>query len=165
MKLDNYRIKPTTIAKHRISRGLGGKNAVQYYTSWDEVAVKTWEHETDLEQYGTIVSRYWAGEPVQIEGENAKYGRYRAQLVKRMLACAKGERHVAKGFKVCCDVRGRPGIYSLDIFGSYIYTFQNHSRRLAAGKSGDGGGRCTELGSSTQDQAFRFRKEVQRSFV
>ena len=75
MELDNYRIKPTKITKHRISRGLGGKNAVQYYTSWDKVTVKTWEHETDLEQYGSIVSRYWAGEPVQIGGENAKYRR------------------------------------------------------------------------------------------
>ena len=121
MELDQFRIKPTTITKHRISRGLGGKNAVQYYTGWDEVTVKTWEHETDLEQYGNIVSRYWAGEPVQVGGENAKYRRYRVQLAKRLLACASGGRHVAKGYKVCCDVRGRPGIYSRDILGSYIY--------------------------------------------
>lgn len=76
MELDHYRIKPTHITKHRISIGLGGKNAVQYYTSWDEVSVKTWEHETDLEQYGNLVSRYWAGEPIQIGGENARYRRY-----------------------------------------------------------------------------------------
>ena len=120
MKLDNNCIKPTTITKYRISRGLGGNNAVQYYTSWDEVTVKTWEHETDLEHYGSIVSRYWAGEPVQIGGENAKNRRHRVQLAKRRLACAKGEGHVAKGYKVCYDVRGRPGIYSRDIFGSYI---------------------------------------------
>ena len=111
MNLNNYRIKPTTITKHRISRGLGGNNAVQYCTSWDEVTVNSWEHETDLEQYGSIVSRYLAGEPSQIGGENAKYRRCRVQLAKRMLACVKGERHVAKGYEVCCDVRGRPGIY------------------------------------------------------
>ena len=61
MELDQYRIKPTFITKRRISRGLGGKNTVQYFTSRDEVSVKTWEHETDLEQYGNIVSRYYLG--------------------------------------------------------------------------------------------------------
>ena len=92
---------------------------------------------------------------------------YRVQLAKRMLACGKGERHVAEGYKVCCNVGGRPGINSRDIIGSYIYIyiFQNHSRRLAAGKSGDGGGRCTEQDASTHDQTFRFRKEVQCPFV
>ena len=34
--------------------------------SWDEVTIKTWEHETDLDQYGSLVSRYWAGDPVQV---------------------------------------------------------------------------------------------------
>ena len=74
MELDQRRINPTTITKHRISRGLGGKNAAQYYTSWDEVSVKTWEHETDLEQYRSLVSKYWAGGPV-VGGENARYRR------------------------------------------------------------------------------------------
>ena len=133
MELDNYRIESTTITKHRISRGLREKNAVQYCTSWDELTVKTWEHETDLEQYGSSVSRYWAGEPVPIGGENAKYRRYRTQLAKRMQACAKGEIHVDKGYKVCRDVRGRPGTHARDTIGSYIYIyiyiFQNHSRR------------------------------------
>ena len=81
------------------------------YTSWDEVKVKTWEHETDLEQYGNLVSRYWAGDPIQVGGENAKYRRYRVQLAKRTLASASGERYVATGYEVCCDTRGRPGIY------------------------------------------------------
>ena len=121
MELDNYRIKPTLIMKHRISKGLGGKNAVQYFTNWDEVSVKTWEHETDLEQYGNLVSRYWAGDPIQVGGENAKYRRYRVQLAKRTLASAKGERHVATGYKVRCDTRGRPRIYDREIIGSYIY--------------------------------------------
>ena len=72
MELDNYRIKPTFITKHRISRGLGGKNAVQYYTNWDEVSVKTWEHETNTEiQYLDIglEIRYKSEEKMQnIEG-------------------------------------------------------------------------------------------------
>ena len=33
MELDHHRIKPNLITKHGISRGLGGKNAVEYYTS------------------------------------------------------------------------------------------------------------------------------------
>ena len=45
-----------------------------------------------------------------------------------MPACAKGERHVAKGYKVCCDVRGKPGIYSRDIIGSYIYIYFKTTR-------------------------------------
>ena len=42
------------------------------------------------------------------------------QLAKRSLASAKGERHVATGYKVCCDTRGRPRIYDREIIGSYI---------------------------------------------
>ena len=48
----------------------------QRCTSWDEVSVKTWEHETDLEQYQSLVSRYWAGDPTHVDGENAKHRRY-----------------------------------------------------------------------------------------
>ena len=44
----------------------------------------------------------------------------RVQLAKRTLASAKGERHVATGYKVCCDSRGRPTIYDGEIIGSYI---------------------------------------------
>ena len=43
------------------------------------------------------------------------------QLAKRTLACSKGERYVATGHKVCCDTRGRPGLYDRDMIGSYIY--------------------------------------------
>ena len=100
MELDHYRITPTLVTKDHISRGLGGENAVQYYTSWDEVTIKTWERETDLGQYGSLVSRYWAGEPVQVEGENARRRRYRVQLAKRTLACANDERYVATGYEV-----------------------------------------------------------------
>ena len=118
MELDNYRIKPTFITIHRISRGLGGKNASHYFTNRDEVSVKTWEHETDLERCGNLVSRCWAGDPVQFGVENAKYRRYRVQLAKHTLASVNGERHVASGYKVCCDTRGRPRIYDRAIIGS-----------------------------------------------
>ena len=99
MELDQHRVLPTFSPKHMISRGLGGKHAVQYFTSWDGVEVKTWEHETDLEQYGNLVSRSWAGEPLQVGGENAKYGRFKAQLAKRTSGCARGDRHVATEYK------------------------------------------------------------------
>lgn len=47
------------LPKHRVSGGVsGGKDAVQYYTSWDEISVKTWEHEAYLEEYGSLVFRY-----------------------------------------------------------------------------------------------------------
>ena len=93
MELDQHRFVPTSISKHRISRGLGGKNAVQYFPSWDGVEVTTWGHEIDLEHYDSLVSRYWAGESLQVGGENANYRRFRVQLAKRSLACARGERH------------------------------------------------------------------------
>ena len=40
--------------------------SVQYLTCWDELEKTSWETEQDLEQYGNVVERYWAGE------ENAK---------------------------------------------------------------------------------------------
>ena len=83
MELDQHCIKPASFTKHRISRGVGGKNAVQDYISWDGVSVKFWEHDTDLEQYGSLVSRYRAGDPIQVGGENARYRRYGVQLDKK----------------------------------------------------------------------------------
>ena len=38
--------------------------------------MKTWEHETDLEQYESLVSKYWAGDSIQVSGANARYRRY-----------------------------------------------------------------------------------------
>ena len=73
-----------------------------------------------------MVSRYWAGEPLQVGGENAKYRTFRVQLAKRSLACARGERHAATGYKVCCDTTGRPEIYDRDIIGSCIYFKTTH---------------------------------------
>ena len=37
------------------------------------------------------------------------------------MAHEKGERHVLKGYKLCCDDRERPECFSPDIVGSYIY--------------------------------------------
>lgn len=120
-ELDTHRVTPQKLTKHRLTRGLGGKVAVQYYTYWEDLERPTWEHEEEIEQYGSLVSSYWAGEPVQVKGENAKYRRYRVQVAKRAIACAKGARHVLQGYFLCCDTRERPGLYSPDIVGSYIY--------------------------------------------
>ena len=34
---------------------------------------------------------------------------------------------IATGYEVCCDTRGRPGIYDRDIIGSYIYFKTTHN--------------------------------------
>ena len=47
--------------------------SVQYLTSWNELKNASRETEQDLEQYGNVVERYWAGEPKQVGEENAKY--------------------------------------------------------------------------------------------
>ena len=88
------------LAQYRIWRGLGGKNAGHNYTGWDEVSVKSCEHETDSEQYGNQVYRYLAGDPVRVRGGNAKYRKYIVQLAKHTFASANGERHVDTGNKV-----------------------------------------------------------------
>ena len=36
-ELDTHRVMPRKLSKHRLTRGLGGKIAVQYYTYWDEL--------------------------------------------------------------------------------------------------------------------------------
>ena len=74
-ELDTHRVTPRTPTRHRLTRGMGGKIAVQYSTYWDYIERPTWEHEEELQQYGNLVVSYWAGEPVQVKGENAKYRR------------------------------------------------------------------------------------------
>ena len=49
------------------------------------------------------------------------------QLAKRTLASAKGDRHVATSYEVCCDTRGRPRICDRQIVGSYIYFKTTHA--------------------------------------
>ena len=52
---DTYRVTPRVLTKYRLTRGLGGKIAVQYYTCWDELERPTLEHEEELKQYGNCV--------------------------------------------------------------------------------------------------------------
>lgn len=123
-ELDRRRLNPYKLSRHRICRGISGKAAVQYYTHWTGLEKCTWEHEEELttvEQYGDVVMQYWAKQPEQATGGNAMYRRYRVQVAKRAAAHKRGERHVPKGYKLCCDVRGRPGIATADIIGSYMY--------------------------------------------
>ena len=63
-ELDTHRVTPRKITKHRLTRGLGGRIAVQYLTYWDELERPTWEHEEELKQYGNHAVKYWAGKPV-----------------------------------------------------------------------------------------------------
>ena len=73
METDSYRVTPRSVDSHRIPRGFSGTVNVQYLTSWNELKKTSWETEQDLEQYGNVVERYWADEPKQVGGENAKY--------------------------------------------------------------------------------------------
>ena len=68
MEKDTYRVTPRSIVSHRILRGFSGTVSVQYLTSWNELKKSYWETEQDLEQYGNVVERYWAGEPKQVGG-------------------------------------------------------------------------------------------------
>ena len=106
---------------------------MQYFTYWEGLERPTWEHEEELTQYGNCVFGYWAGEPVQVKGENAKYRLYRVEMIKRAIARAKGERHVPAGYAgyvVCCDTRKRPSLYTPHtphIVGSYIFFNTTHT--------------------------------------
>ena len=82
-ELDAHRVTPRKLSKHRLTRGLACQIGVQYFTYWDELERPTWEHEEDLTQYGNLLVRKWAGEPVQVRGDNTKYRRYRVQVAKR----------------------------------------------------------------------------------
>ena len=77
METDSYRVIPRSIVSHRILRGFPGTVSVQYLTSSNELENTSWETEQNLEQYGNLVERYWAGEPKQFGGETAKYRAYR----------------------------------------------------------------------------------------
>lgn len=114
MELDYYRIKPTFLRKQKFERlGRSKCGTILYQLGCGE-NLGAW----DIEQYGSLASRYWARDPVQVGRENAKYRRYRVQLANRKLACGKDEKHVAKGYKVCCDTRERPWIYHPDVIAS-----------------------------------------------
>ena len=91
MERDSYRITPTSIVSHRILRGFSGTVSVQYITSWNELANTSRETQQDLEQYGNVVERYWAGEPKQLGGNSVKYRAYRVQMAKRSQARSAGK--------------------------------------------------------------------------
>ena len=125
-ELDAHRVTPRKLSKHRLTRGLACQIGVQYFTYWDELERSTWEHEEDLTQYGNLLVRKWAGEPV-VRGDNTKYRRYRVQVAKRDNFREKGEMHAPTGYRPCCDVRARPSLCSPDIAGSYIYLKTTHA--------------------------------------
>ncbi|CAB1105230.1 unnamed protein product [Ectocarpus sp. CCAP 1310/34] len=120
-EVDSRELVPCKISRHRICRGISGKGAVQYYTHWTGLAKCTWEHEVELEQYGDVVLKYWNEQPEQSAGGNIRYRRYRIQGAKRTIASRKGERHVQKDYKLCCDIRGRPSLRSKAMIGAYLY--------------------------------------------
>ena len=64
---------------------------VQYITCWDELENTFWETEQGLGQYSNVVESYWAREPKQVGGENARYRACRVQMAKRSQARSAGE--------------------------------------------------------------------------
>ena len=56
-ELDRRCQEPFKISRHRMNRGMGGKQAVQYYTHWTNDR-RSWEHEVELEQYRDVVLGY-----------------------------------------------------------------------------------------------------------
>ena len=79
MEMDSYRVTP------------GSKSQVSPRIFWDELENTSWKTEQDLENYSNVVERYWASEPKQVGGENAKYRAYRVQMVKRSQVRSAGE--------------------------------------------------------------------------
>ena len=73
MGTDSYRVTPRSIDNYRILRGFYGTVSMQYLISWNQLGKTSWKTEQDLEQYGNVVERYWAGEPKQVGGENANF--------------------------------------------------------------------------------------------
>ena len=118
MKIDSYRATPGSIVSHRTVRGFPGTVSVQYTTCWDALENVSWETEQDLEHYGNMIERYWAGEPKQVDGRKAKYCAYRVQMAKRSQARSVGEVYVSPGHILSCDSRCDPDMYSTDILGS-----------------------------------------------
>ena len=90
-------VTPRSIRNHRILRGFSETVSVQYLTSWHELENTSWETEQDLEQYGNVVERYWAGNPKQVGGENAKYRAYRVPMTQRSQARSAGNVYVQLG--------------------------------------------------------------------
>lgn len=64
-------------------------------------------------RYDNCVVKYWTGGRIHVKSEDAKYRRYRAEVAKRAIACANGERHVPTGYFLCGDSRDRRKLYTL----------------------------------------------------
>ena len=90
VQLDTYRLKPTKIVSHRISRGMGGKLSVQYLVYWENLERPRWEQE-DLKQYGRVILLYWMDNPRMDKPDNSKYRKYRINLARRTEARERGE--------------------------------------------------------------------------
>ena len=58
------------------------------------------------------MGRYWAGEPKQVGGENAKCRAYRVQIAKRSQARSADKVYVPPGHKLSCDSRCGPDMLS-----------------------------------------------------
>lgn len=111
LQLDTYRMSPTKIASHRISRGLRGKISVQYLVHWGNMERPRWEHEEDLKQYGRVILTYWLGSPSLEKPDNPKYRKYRINLARREEARQWGQMFVANGYELRCDAKS----------GCYVY--------------------------------------------
>lgn len=73
-ELDTHRVKIPNDAKYRLTRGLAGRIAVQYFTYRDELERPTWEHEEDLKQHGKHVVKYCVGELFKLEEKTRNIG-------------------------------------------------------------------------------------------
>lgn len=89
----------------------------------------------EMEQYGKVLTRCWAGETVQLGAEKHQESKIPSTAIAKR---AKGVK-----FKVCCDTGGSPGIYDPGIV-LFVCVLQNNSRTLGAGKRADAGRECTD---------------------
>ena len=121
VQLDTYRLKPTKIVSHRISRGMGGKLSVQYLVYWENLERPRWEHEEDLKQYGRVILLYWMDNPRMDKPDNSKYRKYRINLARRTEARERGEMFVAQGYELRSNATAGPHVYDPQIVGCYIY--------------------------------------------
>ena len=68
-ELDTHRVTPCKITKHRLTRGLGGTIAVQYFTHWDSLVRPSWEHDEDFTSLVTTSSDIGQGNLFKTEAE------------------------------------------------------------------------------------------------
>ena len=155
METDSYRVTPRSIVSHRILREFSGTVSVQYLTSWNELEKTYWETEQDLQQYGNVVERYWAGEPKQVGGENAKYRAYRVQMAKQSQARSAGKVYVPPGHKLSCDPRCSLDMCSPDSIGSHVF-LKTAGNGWQFAKMLEQGNICQRGGAFWQSDAARY---------